>query len=265
MLNDFPELLRLPTTVIDYSGRTIQNATVFEAALGAGDAAMAQMIRPYFSNLEDGDALRAAQYAQQFPNGVEQEADYDFAGLVQVISSSSPEDVVAQLHHQNRDSDLCAAMTGPEGFRARFKPGIVITGHHFNAQNLIRAFEVYAEQYDGWRDEQQYLFWRQVIGFIQRLLPAVDAQAFAQGLYYIVEKKEKPRRSFEFSHDKGVNILPLPDPRGGSGLGFDCAVHAGGPSPWAFLFRNFTEQKHQIIRSFTGPSQHHESGSCVMG
>ncbi|HFD2232710.1 TPA: hypothetical protein ACF9YZ_002373 [Legionella pneumophila] len=48
----------------DYSGRTILG-TAFQAAIGAGDKPMWEMMLPYFAGLEKGEALR--QFHEQFP------------------------------------------------------------------------------------------------------------------------------------------------------------------------------------------------------
>jgi hypothetical protein len=50
-----PELLYYGAEVIDYSGRTII-ATAFQAALGAEDMRMWEMMLPYFKCLEGGEA-----------------------------------------------------------------------------------------------------------------------------------------------------------------------------------------------------------------
>lgn len=59
----------------------------------------------------------------------------------------------------------------------------------FNSLHLIKAFDIDNKQFNAWSWGQRNLFWSQVIGYIQRFLPAYYAQAFCQRLYSIVEEK----------------------------------------------------------------------------
>ena len=88
-------------------------------------------------------------------------------------------------------------------------------------QNLIKLFNLYDDEFDNLNTwDKRDLVWRQVIGFVQRFLPAVDAQAFAQGLYCIVGGIGKLSRSFNFSFGGG-SIYPVSE--GAAGLGFKFA------------------------------------------
>jgi hypothetical protein len=97
----------------------------------------------------------------------------------------------------------------------------------FNPQHLIKAFELYDEKYNNWSENQQDLFWRQVIGYVQRFLSANIAMDFAQGLYARVENKEKSNRSFNFTYGGG-SIFPLALDSSLTGLGYNCAVDFDG-------------------------------------
>lgn len=104
--------------------------------------------------------------------------------------------------------------------------GEVMVNHYY----LQKAFNLYVAQFNTWNPapyntwEKCDLFWRQIIGFIQRFLPANLAQAFAQGIYYIVEDKETLNRSFNFRHDPGHSFFPLSDSVTGLGFNYACAV-----------------------------------------
>jgi hypothetical protein len=119
-------------------------------------------------------------------------------------------------------------------FRNYLEPrGVISIGKQFNVGLLEEAFKLYDRKYElfgnRWDSAKNMLFWQKVIGYIQRFLPASYAQAFAQGIYYIVENGEKLKRSLEFRHDKNIFFFPLDsDPR--SRLGFDWAGRpfAGG-------------------------------------
>jgi hypothetical protein len=119
-------------------------------------------------------------------------------------------------------------------FRNYLEPrGIISIGKQFNSGLLDEAYKLFLENFvrfgNRWDTAKNMLFWQKVFGYIQRFLPASYAQAFAQGIYYIVENGEKLKRSLEFRHDKNIFFFPLDsDPR--SRLGFDWAGRpfAGG-------------------------------------
>jgi hypothetical protein len=109
-------------------------------------------------------------------------------------------------------------------FRDHFAPRAIKGGMHFNYANLSEAFKVYVNEFDNLKATSADnfnkcdLFWRQVIGFIQRGMPACDRQAFAQGIY-ITEGKKKLRRTFDFRY-RGDHAC--------TGLGFKWASWCDG-------------------------------------
>jgi len=233
MLDRSPGLLLHRATVVDYSGRTIKKASAYEAALGALDDDMAEMIAPYFDKLQsvDGKQERIDQFNKQFPKGIPELKPYDFSALVKIITESSDEAIQAQLEHKDCDTPICNAINH---FRKDMSPREVSSGLHFNHQTLINAFEVYNEQYDGWSANKRNLFWRQVIGYVQRLLPACDAQAFAQGLYYIVANNKSLQRSFKYRCSDG-EIYPLEVFGVDKRLGFDFGVSPAHTSEYGLV------------------------------
>ena len=56
MIDANPNLLLIQTEAKDYSGRTIRG-TAFQAALGAEDERMWQMMKPYFEVLESNGEI----------------------------------------------------------------------------------------------------------------------------------------------------------------------------------------------------------------
>jgi hypothetical protein len=139
----------------------------------------------------------------------------------------------------------------------------------FNPHHLLRAFEVYNALWDQCeRDgsdpdyKKRDLFWRQIIGYTQRFMPACYAQAFAQGLYYLVKvDQDDSWRPEAFERDlklrcDNVSYFPLPrDSR--SGLGFDFAIYAAplarvaGPLALGcvHVFSNHGRAKHLAFRT----------------
>ncbi len=82
MIQANPKLLLVKSQTKDYSGRTII-ATPFQAALGAEDERMWEMMKPYFSTLEDLGAIDSArgeikrQFDEQFPEGIESKSEVE--------------------------------------------------------------------------------------------------------------------------------------------------------------------------------------------
>jgi len=272
-------------TVKDYSDRIITGMTLLQAAAAAGDIDMCLMLKNYMSPEEF-----ATQLAEIFPNGIEahetdqQRNTFNFDAILAAIRAATPADLDAALNK------IGAEFTQSDSARAkpdhelsliealnRFREQFAQHSHSekiFNPQHLLRAFEVYnalwnqCERDGSDRDyKKRDLFWRQIIGYTQRFMPACYAQAFAQGLYYLVKvdqdaswRPEPVNRALKLKHDN-FSYFPLPvDPR--SGLGFDFAIYVADLLPWAgvqgrsgparavdIFSKTFVEQKQQACRT----------------
>lgn len=246
-----PLLSSIKGTAIDYSGRTGSDITPFQAALCAWDDDMYEMLAKHMAPEEV-----TRQYEEIFPEGHEKyfadQTPFDFSKIIHVITQGSAEDVQAALNKQQDGSLLGQTLNQ---FRADFTT-LSYQEKVFNPKHLMEALELYDRQFDHWDWPKRDLFWRQVIGYTQRFLPANIAMDFAQGLYYRVAKKEKSRRSFNFRFGGG-SIYPLTFDSL-SGLGFDYAAW-GGPccrGGWAGggwrpgFFKTYVEQKHQTYKAY---------------
>jgi hypothetical protein len=232
MLDANPRLVLQAANVTTPSGLRVIRTTPLECALGGGDAEMAAMIAPYFDKIEGGEQIREASFTRYRPHieSMLNQPAYDFSLLISVIKNSSAAEITAALNKDfSADNPLNNALAA---FRRFFTPGQITVGMHFNYQDLLRAFEVYDQEYDalykssGNDYDKLRLFSRQIIGFIQRSLPAVDRQIFAQGLFDVVENKAFNQRSFKFKYDN----IDYPITAGDvslSGLGFDYLAHWG--------------------------------------
>lgn len=221
-------------TVKDYSDRTITGMTLLQAAAASGDIDMCLMLKNYMSPEEF-----AAQLSEIFPEGIEaheahqQRNAFNFDTIFAAIRAANTTDLDAALNKTDNGSALCRAL---EEFRHQFT-AISNNEKIFNPQHLLRAFEVHNAFWDQCeRDgsDRDYkkcdLFWRQIIGYTQRFMPTCYAQAFAQGLCYLVEpyegalwwRSEPFNRSLKLKHHN-FSYFPLPlDSR--SGLGFDFVI-----------------------------------------
>jgi hypothetical protein len=157
-------------------------------------------------------------------------------------------------------------------FRNYLEPrGVISIGKQFNVGLLEEAFKLYDRKYElfgnRWDSAKNMLFWQKVIGYIQRFLPASYAQAFAQGIYYIVENGEKLKRSLEFRHDKNIFFFPLDsDPH--SRLGFDWggrgmsqARMGGGPLAPRF-YSNLCQAKTTSLQRIMQQRDNHSKSRC---
>jgi hypothetical protein len=228
----------------------VLHTTPLECALGAGDPEMAKMIETYFdakeieggAKVRDEQLARYRQYVEDMMNA-EKNPPYNFSLLIAKLMAASPEDVTAALNLDfNHESVLRNVLAQ---FRKDFTPGTTTSGMHFNYLHLLCALEVYEQKFNdlyksgGNDDDKLRLFSRQVIGFIQRGLPAIDRMVFAQGLYDVVENKAKIERSFKFKCDNADFPVTAGD-SSCSGLGYEycaCATVFGFRSPllWAGL------------------------------
>lgn len=230
MINHHPGLLLHRGTVVDPVGRTIDNVTPFQCALGADDVEMWQMILPFFDRLRsvNPEAERQAQFNQFFVERWQPQSTYDFSDLCQMILTSSAEDVSAALSKKNNESVLCQQLAA---FRKAIYVGHVNGGMHFNSQLLIDAYRLYDDVYDVCSQSQRDLIWRQVIGYIQSLLPVCKAHLLAQGLNDITVNRSGVKRTLQLHHG-GADYYSLIDRENAKGLGFDVAIAAslGGVS-----------------------------------
>jgi hypothetical protein len=283
-----PELiLDSSAIVIDISGKEIKELTPLQAAICAGDVGMVQMIKEVLHDkLQNGVKLSfdpdleiQRQFEKVFPNGIIavemtqkfQAEKFKTSALNEIfsaINAATDEQIEFELDNPARKIPNSLLNTALNKFRAEFMARS-IRDQIFNPFYLLAAFEFYGEQFDKFkcsnlRDcNRRDLFWRQVIGYIQRHLSACYLQAFAQGIYPIVEKGEKLNRDFEYAHYKGSYMRA--DIRSLDRLGFEYAVlsgvgRCGGPyytgeraksdCGGVASFKNYCEQKNQVWRSY---------------
>lgn len=284
MFTNLPRLLFIEATApayaagIDETGNAvcqIIKASPYRAVLGAGDEDLLNRMKAHFDKVQNfgatadnpqgktGWEVAREQFYQQFPNGIVAypESIYDF----NVLAAAITHDPILAHNEYNpaivkNPSEATKALLVQ--FRNDFLPKEVVTsGHHFNLNHLLKAFEVYNAHWEQWNWNQRSLFWCQVIGYVERLVPAVDAQAFCQGLYYLLEQKQPLQRGFKVENwDNNGPTSYFPCSAGAVGLGFGfgiyiaggaatrCASSARGPCRG---LKNYVEQKHQTLTALS--------------
>lgn len=241
-----PELLFMETSSKDYAagidkdGKAVHRViegSPFRAALGAGDYRMLEDMLTYVGRVVDrkgnqiGHQLAAEQTVQQFPNGVDYPAStYDFGPLVAAITTD-PE-LIAERTARLATKEVL------QQFRNDFMPGVVSVGHHFNLNELIKACEVYNQNFNPWNSKQLSFFFSQVIGYLERLLPTVDAQVLCQGIANMTEGNKPMERKLDLTNyvtNNTISYYPLDADlacRLGVHLGVDTYYWPGGACAW---------------------------------
>lgn len=257
MIKANPKLLLIKAEAKDYSGRTII-ATPFQAAIGAGDKPMWEMMLPYFEGLEPKEALR--QFHEWFPK----EINYTPASELQPSYNAL---ALAIIHDEDHGQSAI------EAFRITISAQKEIRqGNHFNLQQLIAAYQAYIDNYDAlgtWANRN--LYWNQVISYVLRQMTTYDAQVYCSGARYTVDNDEDAfSRTLEF--DTGEKFFPLQD---GAGLGFDfgcCSNYnhavkrSVAPAVWNGrcasmpILENYVEQKQTHLQDL----ESHLSKECVI-
>jgi hypothetical protein len=159
-----PGLLLIQTEAENNSGRTIQG-TAFQAALGAEDEHMWQMMMPYMD-----DKTMRDQFDEQFPDGIEDIPASDLQPYYDDLLST----IIWNYH---------GGLSAIDAFRVKITQNNHITsGKHFNMQHLVAACQAYIDFYRKFDSDEPLImteegeglerFWNRVVGYIQRQMPA---------------------------------------------------------------------------------------------
>lgn len=237
--------------ITDYSGKKIEDMTLLQAAIAAGDVAlhpdliaedirhqgMCELIQSYFL---DDKAEMARQYQeiltrsllQDYPNEplptqendlvalhealqkAQEKNTFDFSAIVIAITQATENEVVEALNR----------------FREKFEQH-ALKKIAINLYDLLKACKVFTAAFQLWAEDQRDLFAHQVIGFVQRYLSAADARAFTCGLRDAVKKKCVLPDQFNFKTDDPdpgyLGYCFYPVSHSCSGLGFDYMTWGG--------------------------------------
>jgi hypothetical protein len=220
-----PHLLMMSGDVVDYSNRKIIHVTPAQLAFGGDDEEMCAMLKAQL-----GDVEFAKQISEKFPENAitEQNAADEFATfmnqLVDAITDPNA-NILNEINHVGNESPLRNLL---DSFRIKFTPGEVRTGKHFNVRLLLEALEVYEANYDEWDEDRCHLFWSQVVGYLQRLLPVSYVQAGCQVIDHVI-KGERLNRLLKLVGES--TYFPL-DADPANRLGFDHGVYFGPGGGW---------------------------------
>jgi hypothetical protein len=220
-----PELILVSAgTATDLSGREINGLTPLQAAICAGDVDMVSMITAVLQQkLEDRKTLCFdpgieihRQVAAIYPDGIDavdaqqQTKAQEFnnsvlLNILNIINAATEQQVEFELNNpreNNPDSPLNVSL---HNFRAQF----TTTSNEetiFNPYYLLAALEFYSDQYGADNDtwNRADLFWRQIVGYVQRYLPACYLQAQADDDFPI--RETLTRRVFSVEHNPHAQL-----------------------------------------------------------
>jgi hypothetical protein len=149
------------------------------------------------------------QYDEQFPEGI------DVFPLEKFLPMYN-----ALLTHIINDADN--GHSAISTFRTVITEHASITsGRHFNMQNFVAAQKVFSDNIVVFNNKsEQMIFWHQIIGFIQRQMPANYAQVYCSGIKQIIKDPSIFKRTLDIYPNRP--FFPLHD---AEGLGFHFAVY----------------------------------------
>ena len=279
MIDADPRLLMMSGDVIDYSHRTIIDVTPAQLAFGGDDEVMCAMLKEkmcaHYETMhhdrEWGETIFSNQIRAKFPEDVEAQqiaaAEFDelMAQLVTEINHPLA-NINNELNDVPNESPLRNLL---DEFRVRFAPGEVKAGKHFNAQFLLKAFEIYDANYDPWSPEQCRLFWSRVVGYLERLLPVSYVQAGCQGIDNV--RKGEPLKRVLTLWDN-TSYFPL-DANPKNRLGFNHGVYAAWNTPrpravgaacaaGAVPWKSYVAQKLQTCRTYAATARREDVSVC---
>src|SRR3990167_4118865 len=197
MIKTNPRLLLQAGNVVTRAGISIKRTTVYEFFLGEGDPYAAKQIEFGFAEIPNGEGERQCQYNRYKPyieallKQVEsKKPTFDLKPLFEMIKKSSAADITEALNINDankivtRNTSLRVAFAQ---FRKAVTPkeSITVGMHYKHYTTLSQAFDLLDSEWRALSDnytnyDKCRLVWRQVIGYLQRSLPAVDRFAFAR-------------------------------------------------------------------------------------
>jgi len=287
LLKACPPLLLHPVTVTNRHYMAIKG-TIYQIALHEGDDELIDdVIKPAFKKLHNGLETMEVQHETQLPFGwleaEEKRCEQALTAIDNVFSAfkeaSHPNDVTELPHSPftitiNNQPANKALEAYRKAIDALYQgtDKVIESGRDPSVRLLERVIERYEENYDalgGFNKPRNNALMRSVFGYSQRFAPINFMQAFAMGVYYIVEEKKKLTRSFEYRYWPGNFIMPLDsDPL--FRLGYEYyggVVRAPGDGRRGAYYKTFCQSKTTaaLQSSVTQHPVHSADGKrCVM-
>ena len=124
------------------------------------------------------------QFDEQFPKGIESIPAKELQAMYNDLANAIVKD-------DDNGKEAIAA------FRQIItQHNCIESGKHFNMQHLIAAYQAYNDKFSllgTWPNRDA--FWQKVIGFVQRQMPANDAQTHCSGIKNVLDNAMPLRES----------------------------------------------------------------------
>lgn len=177
-----PLLLLQAGDTRDSAGNMLLRVTPFECALATGNDVLAAIIVQFFDKIPNGQKERVAQgefYRVHIENMLNQEPDYNFTPIVEIIKKSSAADVNTALWINPPQSVLFDSLLN---FCISLSPCVIAQGMSYNYVNLVKGLEVFYAEYDNFHSASNNnysrceFFWGRVIQTLRNKLPQCDRE-----------------------------------------------------------------------------------------
>jgi hypothetical protein len=181
LIKSNPNLLLEKVTVKDRANRSIKNVNAYQAAICSGNIKMINMMNMLFTELHFGMSKQETQKSQldQFNSCLNigdlnnHDEAHDFKNIFKNIYEASEEDILNALSFKATGSKLESAI---DQFRDDFdsKYANIDSCAAFNYADLMFAITLFETIESKLSSNAATLFWRQVVGYVQRYLPTGD-------------------------------------------------------------------------------------------
>ena len=224
--------------------RIYLNRTLYQLALGTGDAELANEITKRFNKLPGGEKLKTEQYAAQFPNGIKTKVSYrqQFTDFIDAIKSDQSINFNDQTQQNVMNKTTQTKLRELQNQLTLQLTGEQKTGMHIDLQMVHDFVDAYQDKFNDFQTwEQRYFYLRCVFGWMQKFFPDYFAMTLSDKDHFwdVLEGKKSVTRSTTL--DNGSDFYA-------EGLGDSHRVHYGsrgvrdGMAPRAAQsFKNFFE------------------------
>ncbi len=211
--------LLVKSSVRHYSQRDIE-ATPLQLALAMQDVDLAIIIIKYLYEIDPQQIIQ--QITEQFPHGwqfdEEKQLQEDMLALRRAVQGIE------------RDGHEMAAIAQFKQYIDDKAKNPLKSGKFFDFRALLYAFKLRNEYFDRFGGKDSYkniLYWTQVVGYLERLLPPFYAFALCDRIDLLVLNKLEVHRDASLRYSPETSFFPAKVSVSRSGLGYDYAIEGG--------------------------------------
>jgi hypothetical protein len=180
-----PAVANASAAGIREDGKTIYRrieATPFQALLGEGNIwLLKKLFAVYADKIVDKEKCRlgcevmAEQFDQQFPQGVDYApSSCDIHAFIEAITR---DDCLIEGNMPRR-----LTLLAMDKFRSNQLKNQARTGYYCNLNDLRKACSLASDNWKNWNDHQRLFYFINVVGYLERMVSAIDAKAICAGI-----------------------------------------------------------------------------------